>query len=69
MVLCFSYSPNPTLKLYADGVLKHTQTVTDGEVFRLPSGYKASEFEVEVSGSVPINEMCVYESAGEIGRV
>ena len=68
-VNCDSYSPNPTLKLYADGVLKHTQTVTDGEVFRLPSGYKASEFEVEVSGSVPINEMCVDESAGEIGRV
>jgi hypothetical protein len=55
------------MKLYADGVLKHTQTVTNSNTFRLPSGYKANEFEIELSGSVPINEVCVYESAEEIG--
>jgi hypothetical protein len=66
-VECDGYSPNPTLKLYADGVLKHTQTVTSSNVFRLPSGYKANEFEIELSGSVPINEVCIYESAEEIG--
>ena len=64
---CDSYSPAPTFKLYADGVLKHTETVSDDGLFRLPSGYKANEFEVEVTGSVPINEICVYESAGELG--
>lgn len=64
---CDSYSPSPTFKLYADGVLKHTQTVTNDGLFRLPSGYKANEFEVELSGSVPVNEVCVYESAGELG--
>ena len=64
---CDSYSPSPTFKLYADGVLKHTQTVTSDGLFRLPSGYKANEFEVELSASVPINEICVYESAGELG--
>ena len=64
---CDSYSPAPTFKLYADGVLQHTQIVTNDSVFRLPSGYKANEFEVELSGSVPINEVCVYESAGELG--
>lgn len=66
-VQCDSYSPNPTMKLYADGVLKHTQTVTNSNSFRLPSGYKANEFEIELSGSVPINEVCVYESSEEIG--
>ena len=66
-VECDSYSPNPTFKLYADGELKHTQTVTDSNTFRLPSGYKANEFEIELSGSVPINEVCVYESSEEIG--
>lgn len=66
-VECDSYSPNPVFKLYADGVLKHTQTVTNSNVFRLPSGYKANEFEFEVTGSVPINEVCLYESAEEIG--
>jgi len=66
-VECDSYSPNPTFKLYADGELKHTQTVTNSNTFRLPSGYKANEFEIELSGSVPINEVCVYESSEEIG--
>jgi hypothetical protein len=66
-VECDSYSPNPTFKLYADGQLKHTQVVTNSNTFRLPSGYKANEFEIELSGSVPINEVCVYESSEEIG--
>lgn len=64
---CDSYSPTPTFKLYADGSLKHTQTVSDGSVFRLPSGYKANEFEIEIETSVAVNEVCVYESAEEIG--
>ena len=66
-VECDSYSPAPVMKLYADGALKHTQTVSNGDLFRLPSGYKGHEFEIELSGSVPINQVCVYESAGEIG--
>ena len=66
-VECDSYSPNPIFKLYADGQLKHTQTVANSNTFRLPSGYKANEFEIELSGSVPINEVCVYESVEEIG--
>lgn len=65
-VECDNYSPNPTFKLYADGVLVHTQTVTSSNMFRLPSGYKANEFEIELAGSVPINEVCVYESAEEL---
>jgi hypothetical protein len=64
---CDSYSSNPTFKLYADGVLKHTESVSNSNVFRLPSGYKAQEFEVELTGSTSINEFCVYESAEEIG--
>ncbi len=64
---CDSYSPNPTLKLFADGALKHTQTVTSSSLFRLPAGYKANEFEIQIEGSVPVNEVCVYESPGEVG--
>lgn len=66
-VECDSYSPNPVFKLFGDGVLKHTQTVTNSNVFRLPSGYKANEFEFELTGAVSINEVCVYESSEEIG--
>ena len=61
-----SYGSGITFKLYADGTLQHTQTVTSDELFRLPSGYKAKEFEVELTGSTSINEVCVYESAGEL---
>jgi hypothetical protein len=62
-----SYSPAPTFKIYADGNLKHTETVTSSDLFRLPGGYKANEFEIQIEGSVSVNEVCVYESAGEIG--
>ena len=61
-----SYGSGITFKMYADGTLKHTETVTSDSLFRLPSGYKAHEFEIELSGSDPINEVCVYESAAEI---
>ena len=61
-----AYGSGITFKLYADGSLKHTETVTSDSLFRLPSGYKAHEFEVELTGSDPINEVCVYESAAEI---
>ena len=65
-VSCASYSPNPTFKFYADGSLKHTQTVTNNEPFRLPSGYLAKDFEIQLEGSVDVDTVCVYESASEI---
>ena len=54
------------LKLYADGVLKHTEQVYNSEIFRLPSGYKAREFEFELTGSEPVNSVCLYETAREV---
>jgi hypothetical protein len=38
-----------TFKLYADGVLKHTQAVANNAPFRLPGGFYAEEYQVEVS--------------------
>ena len=63
---CDSYGSGVTFKMWADGALKVNQTVTSSDVFRLPSGYKANEFEVEIMSQVPVNEFCVYESAEEI---
>jgi len=60
-----SYS-SLTFKLYADGSLKHTQTVTSNNLFRLPGGYKAKSFYIILEGTDPINEICVYESPREI---
>ena len=55
-----------TFKLFADGVLKHTQTVTGNNIFRLPGGYQAKSFHIVLSGTDAVNEVCVYESPGEI---
>ena len=67
-VECDSYSPSVTFKLFADNSLKHTQTVTSADPFKLPSGYKENAFHVEVTGSVPINQIKVFESSEEIGN-
>jgi len=55
-----------TFKLYADGVLKHTQTVTSAEPFRLPGGYHAQTCQLEVSGSNAIQTAAVAHSMEEL---
>jgi len=55
-----------TFKFYADGALKHTQTVTSGEPFRLPSGYMANTFEFQLEGTRAINYVNVAESPSEL---
>jgi hypothetical protein len=46
-----------TFKVYADGVLKHTQAVADGKPFRLPGGYLAEKWEFSVSSSGKIQSV------------
>ncbi len=60
-----SYS-DLTFKLYADGSLKHTQVVTNNNIFRLPGGYQAKSFYIIIEGTDAVNEVCVYESPREI---
>jgi hypothetical protein len=59
MVLAKAYPV--TFKLYGDGVLRKTVTVTNGDPFPLKGGYIAREYEVEVSGT---NEI-LWFGAGE----
>lgn len=56
-----------TFQLYADGALKHTKTVSNGDIFRLPAGYLAKKFQVKLSGAVEVNSVAVVESPSEIG--
>jgi hypothetical protein len=58
-----------TLKLYADGVLKHTQTVANADPFWLPSGYRARYYEVELSGAAEILSVHVADSIDELGAL
>lgn len=43
-----------SMKVYADGVLVHTQIVTSGDAFRLPSGLLANTWEFQVEGNVEV---------------
>ena len=55
-----------TAKVYADGVLKHTETVADGYPFRLPSGFVADEWEVELTGSAIVNTVVLASTMKEL---
>ena len=57
-----------TFKLYADGTLKHTQTVTDGEPFRLPGGYLSNIYEVQVEGTEVVSRVSVAENIFELAE-
>lgn len=58
-----------TFKLYADGVLKHTQTVANSDPFWLPSGYRARYYEIELSGTAEILSVHVADNMEELGSV
>lgn len=58
-----------TFKLYADGALKHTQTVADANPFWLPSGYRARYLEVEISGTAEVLSVHVASSPQELRGV
>lgn len=55
-----------TFKLYADGSLKSTKTVTDDNPFRLPGGYRALEFAVRLEGTQNIYDVILAESMAEL---
>lgn len=50
------------LKVYADGVLRHTQTVLSDEPFRLPGGFLARDWQFEVTSRVAVDEVLVGNS-------
>lgn len=55
-----------TFKLYADGVLKHTQTVTSRAAFRLPAGYYANDYQIEVTATSPVQAVAMAHSMAEL---
>ena len=55
-----------TLKVYGDGVLKHTAVVNNSTAIRLPSGYKAREYELEVIGTGAVNTVLMATTTREL---
>jgi hypothetical protein len=58
-----------TVTVYADGSLKHTQTVANNQPFRLPAGFRANEWEVEVAGVNAVNVVSLASTMSELGQV
>lgn len=57
-----------TMKVYADGVLKHTQTVANSDPFNLPSGFRAREWQFELSGTAEVTAAFLASSKAELKR-
>lgn len=64
-----------TIKIYADGVLKHTKSMTidlsDQNVFKLPSGFKSRLWSVEITGEAgsEVKEFHMANSVAELKNV
>jgi hypothetical protein len=58
-----------TFRLYADGVLKHTETVQSRSPFWLPSGYRALDYQIEVEGTNAIQGVAVASSKQELANI
>lgn len=55
-----------TYKLYGDGVLRHTQTVASDTPFRLPAGYVATAWQIELSGTDDVYQAFAGESVANL---
>lgn len=55
-----------TLKVYADGALKHTQAVASAEPFRLPAGFVATDWEVEITGTAKVTAVYLAQGIDEL---
>jgi hypothetical protein len=58
-----------TLKIYADGVLKQTKTVTNRKPFKLKSGFKALEWQFEISGATEVKRLRAATSVSELTQL
>lgn len=57
-----------TFKLYADGVLKHTQSVARRDPFRLPSGFMALDWQMELEGTAAVQGCAIGTSITELAQ-
>jgi hypothetical protein len=55
-----------TFRLFADGVLKHTQTVASSDPFRLPSGFMATTWQMEIEGTTAVQGAALGTSMIEL---
>lgn len=54
------------LRVYADGALKVTKTISDNNHFALPGGFRALDWEFEIDASSEVSEVNLATSAAEL---
>jgi hypothetical protein len=54
------------MKVYADGVLRLTKNVVNGNMFHLPAGFRALDWEIELLGNTSVTQVSVATSAEEM---
>jgi hypothetical protein len=57
------------VKVYGDGILRWEGDIDSERPYRLPSGYKAVKWEVEISGDVPLFSAVMATTAKELALV
>ena len=57
-----------TVKIYADGALVHTQSATSSAPFRLPSGFRATNWEVQIEGSYEVTSVLLASTISELAQ-
>lgn len=57
---------NVVLKLYADGVLIGTATANSDEPFRLPSGERNRQYEIEIETFTDVNQITLASSVSDL---
>lgn len=55
-----------TFKLYCEGALKLTKTVNNNNQFRLPSGFRAYDWEFQLEGTAEVAEVVLASSTTEL---
>lgn len=58
-----------TFQYWANGILKLTRDVTDGEPFPMPAGFTAEKHEFQVSGAVEVTEVTLASTVEELAEV
>lgn len=57
-----------TMRVFADGVLKHTQVVANSAPFRLPAGFLATDWQLELEGSAAVQGAAISTSIQELAQ-
>lgn len=58
-----------TFRLYAGGVLKHTESVTNNNPFRLPSGFLAQSWQMEIEGTSAVQGVAIATAVAELAQI